>query len=230
VSPRFSLRRRAARLSSAARDLAGKSGPALIEILVAHLACAREGAAFAEEVLGGTVPAEEVEARMVTIERRGDALRRDLVAALGETIVTPLDREDLFRLSRSIDDVLDNTRDFVREWMLYAPEQPGQLANLLATLTEGLASLERAVAALVEHPEDVVANLLSAKQQANGVRRHFQVELAKLFAGELSMETLKERELIRRLDVVGLRFGEAVDVCSDALVKRGRRYVLNRET
>ncbi len=225
-----SLRRRATRWSSAARDLAGRGGPALIDILVAHLACAREGARFAEEVVGGAVPPEEIEARITEIERRGDALRRDLVGALAETIVTPLDREDLFRLSRSIDDVLDNTRDFVREWVLYAPDGPGELASVLATLRAGLASLERGVVALIERPEAVIAELLSAKQEANGIRRHFQVELAKLFAGELCMETLKARELIRRLDVVGLRFGEAVDVCSDALVKRGGRYVLNRES
>ena len=39
--------------------------------------------------------------------------------SLAGVLVTPVDREDLFRLSRSIDDVLDNLRDFVREWDLY---------------------------------------------------------------------------------------------------------------
>jgi len=34
------------------------------------------------------------------------------------------------------------------------------------------------------------------------------------------MEVLKSRELLRRLDVVGLRLNEAADVLSDAAVKR----------
>ena len=34
------------------------------------------------------------------------------------------------------------------------------------------------------------------------------------------MEVLKVREVLRRLDVVGLRIGEATDALSDAAVKR----------
>jgi hypothetical protein len=45
--------------------------------------------------------------------------------------------------------------------------------------------------------------------------------LAKLYAGELSVETLKARDLLRRLDVVGLRLNEAADFLLDASVKRG---------
>ncbi|MGB9112968.1 MAG: hypothetical protein WCF24_09615 [Acidimicrobiales bacterium] len=38
---------------------------------------------------------------------------------------------------------------------------------------------------------------------------------------EVTPEVLKRRELLRRLDIVGLRLGEATDTFSDALVKRG---------
>ena len=34
------------------------------------------------------------------------------------------------------------------------------------------------------------------------------------------MEVIKAREILRRLDVVGLRLNEAADVLSDAAVKR----------
>jgi predicted nucleic acid-binding protein len=39
--------------------------------------------------------------------------------------------------------------------------------------------------------------------------------------GELRMGVLKEREALRRLDVVGLRLGEAADALSDAAMKQG---------
>ncbi len=223
------LRHRAARLSRFAKDVAGRSGPLLVDILVAHLDCALEGARFAGAVVRGEVAAEAIDHAMREIERRGDALRQQLVGALAEAIVTPLDREDLFRLSRSIDDVLDNTRDFVRECALYAPSNASGLAGVLATLVQGLQELRGAVAALIEQPDTVIASLLTAKRGANGIRRHFQAELAELFAGELTMETLKQRELLRRLDVIGLRVGEAVGVCTDALVKRNGSYVLPPE-
>src|SRR5450759_1834121 len=41
------------------------------------------------------------------IEREGDAARRILIDELLHTYATPFDREDLFGLSRAIDDILD---------------------------------------------------------------------------------------------------------------------------
>ncbi|HLI16586.1 MAG TPA: DUF47 family protein [Acidimicrobiales bacterium] len=215
------------RLRFYVRDVAGRSGPALAAILVEHLGCALEGVQFAEEVVAGAHDRDDIEPQIRLIEQRGDELRQRLVAELSEAIVTPLDREDLFRLSRSIDDVLDNVRDFVREWRLYRPTSPRNLAAVLATLREGIEALSAGVGAIARNPASVGSSLLSAKHHANEVRRHFQREVATLFAEELSVELLKHRELLRRLDVVGLRFGEAVDVLFDALVKRGEGFFLS---
>lgn len=39
--------------------------------------------------------------------------------------------------------------------------------------------------------------------------------------GRMSMDTLKTRDLLRRVDVIGLRLGESSDAILDGLVKRG---------
>jgi uncharacterized protein Yka (UPF0111/DUF47 family) len=46
-------------------------------------------------------------AQLKEIEREGDAARRILIDELLHTYATPFDREDLFGLSRAIDDILD---------------------------------------------------------------------------------------------------------------------------
>ena len=63
---------------------------------------------------------------------------------------------------------------------------------------------------------------LAARKAVGRVRRRYQVELARIFAEPLSPETLKRRELLRRLDVVALRLGEAVDALADGELKRSR--------
>ena len=50
--------------------------------------------------------------------------------------------------------------------------------------------------------------------------RLYDLQLAALYREPLSAATLKQRDLLRRLDVVGLRFGEAADILSDAAIKR----------
>ena len=64
------------------------------------------------------------------------------------------------------------------------------------------------------------AATLAARKQAGRVRQLYQAALADLFRAELSTDTLRRRELLRRLDVIGLRLGESADALSDAMLKR----------
>jgi hypothetical protein len=212
------------RLRRLGRSLTNASASALVDNLVDHLDVVIEGVDLATRALGaaGGGVAAPVAARMEAVEHRGDSLRRRLVSGLAECLTPPLDREDLFRLSRAIDDVLDNTRDFLREWQLYRPEHPRNLASLLESASAGLEELRGAVAAIRVDPDAASPHLLAAKQQAHQVRRRYESEVASLLAGgEVTVEVLKHRELLRRLDVVGIRLDEAVDILFDALVKRG---------
>ncbi len=201
--------------------LVGPSGTELLGILIEHLRSVEEAVELARGATSGGLDAAAVAARMESVEHRGDLQRRNLVAALAACVVPPLDREDVFRLSRAIDDVLDNVRDFAREWALYRPEDGRRLSPLLDALAGGLGQLRSAVGALCDDPAGAAPHLLAAKHRANEVRRGFGQQVAELFEGGPSSETLKQRELLRRLDVVGIRLGEAVDILFDALVKRG---------
>jgi len=147
-------------------------------------------------------------------------LRGELVGRLAGVLVSPIDREDLFRLSRSIDDVLDNLRDFVRECDLYEIEGGDSFLGILDAIASGVDDLRLAVRTIAGDSKDTSQSALASKKSANEIRRLYDAEVGRLFTGELSMEVLKSRELLRRLDVVGLRLNEAADVLSDAAVKR----------
>ena len=91
--------------------------------------------------------------------------------------------------------------------------------GLLDATASGVEDLHRAVRTIAKDPEETSQSALVSKKSANEIRRLYDVELGRLFAGELTMEVLKSRELLRRLDVVGLRLNEAADVLADAAVK-----------
>ena len=146
-------------------------------------------------------------------------MRSELVTRLTGVLVAPIDREDLLRLSRSIDDVVDNLRDFVREWDLYGLKKAGAFVGLLDAAARGIGDLQLAVQAIAKDPNDM-KTALASKRSANEIRRLYDSELGRLFRGELAMEVVKSRELLRRLDVVGLRINEAADRLSDAAIKR----------
>ena len=155
---------------------------------------------------------------MAAVERRGDTMRGELVARLSGVLVAPIDREDLFRLSRSIDDVLDNLRDFIREWDLY-----GSGRHVVSGPARRHGRRHRRPAARgaghrqrPQRREDRPG----IEESAGEIRRLYDDRARPPFRGKLTMEVVKCRELLRRLDVVGLRLNEAADRLSDAAVKR----------
>ena len=52
-------------------------------------------------------PTQERGDYVKTKEKEADAVRRELVEDINRTFITPIDREDLFRLSSSVDDLAD---------------------------------------------------------------------------------------------------------------------------
>ena len=197
----------------------GGSEP-LIAILERQIEETIAACRLAHAVAEGKADPAEAHEQMAEIEHRGDTLREELVRRLAGVPVAPIDREDLFRLSRSIDDVLDNLRDFVREWDLYKIEAAGTYLGLLDATAGGVEDLLLAVRTIAKDPKDTSQSALVSKKSANEIRRLYDVELGRLFSGKLTMEVMKSRELLRRLDVVGLRLNEAADVLADAAVKR----------
>lgn len=159
---------------------------------------------------------------MREVEHQGDSSRSQLVAALARILATPIDAEDLFRLSRSIDDVLDNLRDFVREVDLYRVDDLDFALPIGQAVAEGIESLRAALRQLDNPRGRTGEATVSTRKAASRVRRIYEQQLAELLNRELTNETLKRRELLRRLDVVGLRLGEAADALADGALKRNR--------
>jgi uncharacterized protein Yka (UPF0111/DUF47 family) len=209
-------------LSRLARDLSGRSQHDLVELLTQQVDAARRGAQFAGRALRVELPASELRDGMITIEHEGDEERGRLVEALSRVLTTPVDREDLFRISRSIDDVLDHIRDFTRELDLYEVSARRTFLPLVDAIAAGLEALEVAVASVMDDPARTTLLCLAAKKSANQVRRMYQDEVAAVFAGPFEMEALKQKELLRRLDVAGLGLGEASDALADGAMKRSR--------
>jgi len=208
------------RLRALFRDLSGASSEAFRSHLLGALDATLEGASLVRRLIDGQVSAAAATDEMRVIEHRGDAERARLIVELRSALVTPIDREDLFRLSRAIDDVLDNLRDFVREWSLFGLDRSSVAAPLAEVVVTGVVDLRGAVEALVADPRAITSRALAAKKTTNAIRRIFDVQMAGLLVGQVDVVMLRERELLRRLDVVGLRLGEAADALSEAAVKR----------
>jgi hypothetical protein len=217
----LTIRAAKVRFRQLGRDLAGRTNRVFADLLNTQVEAALAGSALAlRSTTADTATRRVLRREMNDVEHRGDNARGSLISELAVALVTPIDREDLFRLSRSVDDVLDNLRDFARELDLYCVADGSGFVALLNEVVEGLGALRLAVVKLRSGRTRLDTDALAVRKHASGVRREYQRELAQLFNGPLTMDVLKQRELLRRLDIVGLRLAEAADALADGTVKR----------
>lgn len=204
------------------QDLFGRSDRRLVELLVAHVDAVTEGADAVSRAVRGELGGAELERHVRDVEHIGDDRRKELVEHMIRSLTLPLDREDVYRLSRSIDDILDCLRDFSEEWSLYEATSDPFFLPLIEEITAALAELRIAAGLITKEPNEVAIASQATKKRATKVRRAYQRALRDLFDrdGPVTGLTLKHRELLRRLDVVALKLSDAADVLADAAVKR----------
>ncbi|WP_066363975.1 DUF47 domain-containing protein [Herbidospora mongoliensis] len=198
----------------------GRMDSTLSEALIGQLEATREGAWLAIAMSGGEIGRTKAHQAMREIEHRGDTCRARLVAELSGALITPIDREDLFRLSRSIDDILDSLRDFVRESHLYRVRGRQRFAPMLDQVIVGVDALEKSVRDLATRSSAVGHDALEAKKAGGTIKRMYQYEIARILSAEVTPEALRERELVRRLEIVGTAIREAADAIADGAMKR----------
>jgi predicted phosphate transport protein (TIGR00153 family) len=161
--------------------------------------------------------------RLTKAEKDADEARRILIAELNKTFVTPFDREDIFALSRTIDDVLDYAYSTVTEMEVLRVKPTSFMLAIAGLLRDAANELLMAVDRLELHPEVANEHAQRAKSLENKVEGVYREALADLFSGAEDikhvMKMLKSREVYRHLSNAADRGDEAANVIADIVVK-----------
>ncbi len=156
-------------------------------------------------------------------EKDADEIRRILIDELNHTFVTPMDREDIFALSRAIDDVIDYAYTTVEEMQILCVEPNDFLLRMVSLLEDAATEIHLAMLRLKENPAVAAEHASRAKALENRVERVYREAVAHLFSGPEDihhvMEMLKLREIIRHLSNCADRGDEAANVIHDIVVK-----------
>ena len=158
-----------------------------------------------------------------TKEKEADEARRILIYELNKTFITPFDREDIFALSRTIDDVLDYAYSTVSEMEILKVRPTSFMQRMASLLRDATYELKLAVDRLDEHPGVANEHAQRAKALENRVEEVYREALADLFTGAEDIKhvvkMLKSREVYRHLSNAADRGDEAANVIADIVVK-----------
>ncbi len=153
------------------------------------------------------------------IEREADELRRILIEELDKTFVTPLDREDIYALSRAIDDVVDYANTTVDEMEIYEVKGDQHIKEMVNILRKAARELNDAVKILKDYPRIASEHAVKAKSYENTMEKTYHFALADLFKGTDTVYMLKMREIYRHLSNAADRGDEAANIISSIVMK-----------
>ncbi|MDR1807894.1 MAG: DUF47 family protein [Propionibacteriaceae bacterium] len=164
-------------------------------------------------------PTQEGGDRVKELEREADQARRRLVDEINRTFITPIDREDLFRLSTSLDDLADYAWTTINDMRIYEVTPDEHCLAMAEVLREMAAGLVTCCQDLEKNKAAVADTVKRVKKLENKVNRLFHHSVNSLFdEGDLK-KILKYREIYGHLNHASDRGDATADILSDIIVK-----------
>ena len=168
-------------------------------------------------------PDTKIADQLTAKEKEADEARRLLIDELNRTFVTPFDREDIFKLSRAIDDILDYAYSTMIEIVIFKVKPTEYMVQICTLLKESTFEMLKAVECLQDHPNVTAEHANRAKKVENKIENVYREALANMFKDTEDLKgvvkAMKMREVYRHLSNAADRSDEAANVLADIVVK-----------
>lgn len=192
-----------------------------LSLIIEQASLTLKGLDLLKEFMGSEK--HEAAQQLAETEKEADEIRRILIDELNRTFVTPIDREDVFALSRSIDDMLDYANTTVDEMEILKVKPTEHMLRIASLLRDGAYEIHLAVLRLQKHPNVALDHAQRAKALENRVESVYREALADLFKGPEDLKhvvkMLKTREVYRHLSNAADQGDESGNIIADIVVK-----------
>lgn len=171
--------------------------------------------AFGEWAAGDAAAGERVR----DAEHRADLAKWELLRAVREAFVMPIDPEDAFALSRGIDTILNHARDVVTESRVMASPPDDGIARMASLLAEAVRQVDTAVAGLSSQTDQAAEAAGAAIRTERRLEQAYYEGMAALLEVTDMRERISRRELYRRCAQIGETLVDVAERVIYAVVK-----------
>ena len=179
-----------------------------------------EGARLLHDMLKNPVDLAPRIARLQEVEHRGDEMTHDIIRLLNKTFITPFDREDIHRLTSSLDDVLDFVNAAAVRMSLYRITAPPPVAADLAAIIVAQAEELSKGVSLLGTDQKVLDHCTEVNRLENEADRVSRRAIAELFDREKDpIQLIKIKELYEVLETATDKAEDAANVLEAVVLK-----------
>jgi uncharacterized protein len=178
------------------------------------------GAELLAEMLGEGNDREVIAKKMRDAEHAADETTHDIVRRVNTTFVTPFDREDIYALASSLDDVMDFMEEAVDLTLLYEVVRlPKELANQVEVI-QRCAELTAVSMPRLRTMQDLEEYWIEINRLENLGDKSYRRILAKLFSGKYeALEVLKLKDVVDSLEDAIDAFETVANIVEQIAVK-----------
>jgi hypothetical protein len=180
------------------------------------------GATLLERMLASDPPAWDTALQIKQVESECDSITHDIIKRLNSTFVTPIDREDIHTLAKSLDDVMDAIDAAAAVTRRYRMASLRYGARELASLTWQSAMQVKVAVEALERRTDVHQLAVEVNRLENAADDVHDEALRRLFEEEKDAITLiKWKEVLDLLEDATDRCEDCANVLESVVVKHG---------
>jgi hypothetical protein len=182
----------------------------------------QRGARLLEEMMEPPRPVWGKADEIKEVEHKCDFLTHGIIQRLNRTFVTPLDREDIHALARSLDDVMDAIDASATLVRLYRLDTVRfGVRELAANITSCTKEVRLALDSLEQH-KGVTPHAVEINRLENEADRTHQEAVGRLFEDEKDpLVVMKWKETLDLLEAATDRCEDVANVLEGVMVKHG---------
>ncbi len=158
-------------------------------------------ATLLDELLAGYPESQLLARDILVCEQDGDRLTHELIRRINQSVVTPIDRQDILRLSSALDDIVDFIEEVADYLGLYRVEAPMAQAQALANvLVDATRELDWAIP-LVREFKSISKHTVEVHRLENEGDRIVRGAIASLFEGGIDpMVVIRWKDIFEMLE------------------------------
>lgn len=158
--------------------------------------------------------------RIKSIEHACDDLTHNVATRLNQSFITPFDREDIYMMSKALDDVVDLIDGVARAVVMYDIHETTEPARQLAGVIQRMALQLHEVVSILKKPKGVTARLIELHRLENEGDDIYQRAVGGLFHETRDpLTVIKWKDLYEKLEAAIDRSENVANIIEGVIIK-----------
>jgi len=163
---------------------------------------------------------QEYVQRIKSIEHACDDLTHSVPTRLNQSFITPFDREDIYMMSKALDDVVDLIDGAAKAVVMYDMHETTEAAKQLAGIIQRMAVQLNEIVSILQKPKGVTERLVELHRLENEGDDVYQRAVGALFHENRDpLEVIKWKDVYEKLEDTIDRSENVANIIEGVIIK-----------